>query len=417
MAPDNLQAHDGVDPEADEFIPPNSELETVGEETEADLADVDSIDFRDVVLAPSDWTVGTLLGELNTGSFELNPDFQRRNAWTDQRKSKFVESLILSLPIPQLVLAETDDDESGNGDDVRYIVIDGKQRLLALQGFFDPVDPLRLVGLSARKDLNGKTYQELKDDPATSRSIKRLISQTIRTVVIRKWPSSDFLHLVFHRINHQTLALSAQELRQALNPGPFTRFSDQRAGQSEQLHRVLGSAQIPDFRMRDVELLVRFLGYKNRIEEYRGNLKKFLDETCAIFNEQWPEIEDQVKAQADECEYAIDFVYSIFDNHSFSRYVNGRYENRFNRAIFDSMLYYFSDPVVRDRFQAHAASVKVEFERLSSEDRRFNDAVASTTKTVAATAYRLEAWGNTLGHIVDVELQIPRLDGSLITRS
>jgi hypothetical protein len=414
MTAEQSEAHDGIDPEADEFNLSVNELETVGSETEADLTDVDRIDFRDVVLAPSDWTVGTLLSQLESGAFELDPDFQRRNAWTDQRKSKFIESLILSLPIPQIVLAENDEDASVGDGETRYIVIDGKQRLLALQAFFSPTEPLQLTGLSARKELNGRTYQELKDDPVTSRSIRRLQNQTIRTVVIRKWPNSDFLHLVFHRINHQTLALSAQELRQALNPGPFTRFSDQRAGKSNQLHKVLGSAQIPDFRMRDVELLVRYLAYKNRIIHYRGNLKRFLDDTCSVFNKNWPGIHGEIEAQTNECEKAIDFTYEIFADHAFSRYVNGKYENRFNRAIFDAMLFYFSELHVREASRCHTSQIRTAFETLSGSDPRFNDAVASTTKTVAATGYRLQAWGEKLAEILGIPFGIPRLDGNTI---
>ncbi|GMA87427.1 hypothetical protein GCM10025868_26770 [Angustibacter aerolatus] len=183
------------------------------------------------MLAPSDWTVETILSQLNQSAFELDPDFQRRNAWTDQRKSKFIESLMLGLPIPQLTLAEQ---ENAAGD-LSYIVIDGKQRLLTLESFFGSDEPLRLSGLgSGLVQWNGRTAAEIREEVAGKRLLRRLENRTIRTVVIRKWPNDDFLHLVFHRINHQTLSLSAQELRQALLPGPFTTFADKFAASSEE---------------------------------------------------------------------------------------------------------------------------------------------------------------------------------------
>jgi hypothetical protein len=58
------------------------------------------------VLAATDWTTQTVLIQLTKGNIELNPNFQRRDAWRPARKSRFIESLILGISIPQLVLAE-----------------------------------------------------------------------------------------------------------------------------------------------------------------------------------------------------------------------------------------------------------------------------------------------------------------------
>src|SRR5436190_18534638 len=76
------------------------------------------------VVYSADWTAETILGQLEKGNIDVKPRFQRRDAWSSSHKSRFIESLILGLPIPQIVLAEL-----GKG---RFIVLDGKQRLLAL---------------------------------------------------------------------------------------------------------------------------------------------------------------------------------------------------------------------------------------------------------------------------------------------
>lgn len=394
----------GVEPSADESVLDDSELETAGTETEDDLGDAEKIDFRDVVLAPSDWTVQTILSQLNADSFELDPDFQRRNAWTDSRRSKFIESLFLGLPIPQIVLAEK---ELETGED-KYIVIDGKQRLLALESFHSSEDPLVLSQLTVLKDLNGKTRDEILDNPATRKLVTRLDNRTIRTVVIRKWNDDSFLHLVFHRINHQTLSLSAQELRQALNPGPFTRFADAFAGRSDQLHRALGASQQPDFRMRDVELLVRHLAYRYALDTYQGNLKRFLDEACKSFNISWPKEGDAIQRAAKDCDEAILATYEIFQDKAFRRFTRpSNWENRFNRAVFDVMTYYFSSPEIRTAALAHGPAVVEAFLKLSLEDDTFSASLASTTKTTHATAYRLSAWGNSLSDVLDVKFSKP----------
>ncbi|MET8912422.1 DUF262 domain-containing protein [Micromonospora sp. NPDC004551] len=395
----------GMDPEADEYSLEGDDLETAGTETEDDIADAPDINFRNVVLAPSDWTVQTILSQLGENSFELDPDFQRRNAWTDSRKSKFIESLMLGLPIPQLIFAERED-ESG---DPNYVVIDGKQRLLALDAFYSDTQPLRLTNLTVLPALSGRTRAEILEDPSFSRYVKRLTNRTIRTVVIRSWPEESFLHLVFHRINHQTLALSAQELRQALHPGPFTRFADKYAGDSADLHRILGTSQQPDFRMRDVELLVRHLAYRFRIVQYKGNLKRFLDETCVELNRSWSAQEEDIRNAALQCDEAIRATEEIFGSRAFRRRTGKSWETRFNRAVFDVMTYYFADRNVRNAAVAVKDSVVEAFERVSIQDSRFSESLASTTKTLPATAYRLGRWGVELGAAIGQVLEGPTL--------
>eukprot|EP00759_Apiculatamorpha_spiralis_P047630 PhF_6_TR43185/c0_g1_i1/m.66180 len=119
----------------------------------------------------TDWTAETVISQLTRGNINLNPRYQRRNAWTPARKSLFIESLILGLPIPQIILAEE------RGQRGRFIVIDGKQRLLAIRQFASAADDavfpqLKLSGLTDRTELNGVTYDRLRTDPALRSDLK-----------------------------------------------------------------------------------------------------------------------------------------------------------------------------------------------------------------------------------------------------
>jgi hypothetical protein len=389
------------DPELWEDESP-TEIESVGAEDDADVVGASDLNFADVVLSPADWTVDTILSQLTTGSFDLDPEFQRRSAWTDQRKSKFIESLVVGLPIPQLVFAER------NPEDPEYIVIDGKQRLLSLSSFFADAEPLRLTGLTVLPQLNGHTRGSLEESPEFVKFVRRLRNRTIRTVIIRRWPSDDFLHLVFHRLNHQTLALSAQELRQALTPGPFMTFADHFAAGSARINGLLG-VEKADFRMRDVELLVRFFAFKERVTEYRGNLKRFLDESCSIFNAEWGIREDELRMRAKSCEAAIETCQIVFGDKAFRRFdaARGEWETRFNRAVFDVMTYFFSDASIALSARERSQEVVDAFTQLSRSDQRFADALRVTTKTTAATGWRLEAWGQCLADL-GLDVIVPR---------
>src|SRR5689334_22460988 len=99
------------------------------EDQQEDFEDLD-LDvewFTGPTLWSTDWTTETVVSQLRRGNINLNPRYQRRNAWDNSRKSLFIESLVLGLPIPQIILAEE------KGKKGSFIVIDGKQRLLALR--------------------------------------------------------------------------------------------------------------------------------------------------------------------------------------------------------------------------------------------------------------------------------------------
>jgi hypothetical protein len=59
-----------------------------------------------ITVASRDWTVDTIVRQVDQENVDLDPAFQRRNAWRDHRRSRLIESFILGFPVPQLVLAE-----------------------------------------------------------------------------------------------------------------------------------------------------------------------------------------------------------------------------------------------------------------------------------------------------------------------
>lgn len=370
-----------------------------------DLEDLDHVEnwAEGAVLWSTDWTAETVLSQLSRGNIDLNPSFQRRSAWSDKKQSFFIESLILGLPIPQLILAE---DPSRKG---AYIVIDGKQRLLAIRRFASGDDntgfkPLKLRGLSERNDLNRKSYYDLKGDFAHDQDVAAFENSTIRTVVIRNWRQEAYLWEVFLRINTGSVQLSPQELRQALHPGPFSDFVDEYSGESEGLRTAL-NLRSPDFRMRDAEILLRYVSYRNFADKYSGNLKQFLDETTRQFNESWDESEGVIRNQVDEMEEAFTFTEKVFGNSNYLRKWNGQnFESRKNRAVFDIMLHWFSDEELRASLEGKEAEVVQSFKTLCEDDPDFLAAIERTTKTNEANDRRFNKWADALSKISGVEI-------------
>ncbi|MBP7658479.1 MAG: DUF262 domain-containing protein [Burkholderiaceae bacterium] len=355
------------------------------------------------VLWSTDWTAETVLSQLTRNNIDLDPSFQRRSAWTDTKQSLFIESLILGLPIPQLILADA------KGKKGAFIVIDGKQRLLAIRRFCsnDPdgeFKPLKLKGLKELSRLNGKTYADLIASEEFAEDRAAFENASIRTVVIRAWQDEEYLYEVFLRINTGSVQLSPQELRQALHPGPFSKFVGDASADSIELKRALNLSE-PDFRMRDAEILLRYIAYRNFIGEYSGNLKQFLDDATKNLNASWGAKEAEVNEQVAEMERALVFTREAFGEKQYLRKWNGEdFESRKNRAVFDIMLHYFSQPEIRANLSEKHAEVVGKFKALCENNAAFRSSIETTTKSVESNRARFNIWGDAVAELSEVDV-------------
>jgi hypothetical protein len=152
-----------------------------------------------IVVAGTDWTTATIVDQLVRENIQLNPRFQRRDAWNIIRKSRFIESIILGFPIPQIVLASNEKERG------KFIVLDGKQRLLTILQFYGKSETqnnsFALKGLEFRPDLNGCKHEDLENNPLFKSVLDALDNQTIRTTLIRNWHTESFLYKIFLRLN------------------------------------------------------------------------------------------------------------------------------------------------------------------------------------------------------------------------
>lgn len=379
-------------------------------ENESDLAHNLVSSLSSTVTQASDWTISTMIDLIKRNKILLNPEFQRRDAWQTDRKTKFIESILLGFPIPQIVLAES---KSERG---RYIVIDGKQRLLALvsaagiQGEDNilNVSPLRLNGFEILSDFNRKTLKKIQETEFYRQNLDDFDTRTIRTVVIRNWANEDILYHIFLRLNTGSVQLSAQELRNALHPGPFAEFIDTKSTESRGIKRMLNITK-PDFRMRDAELLLRYYAFATSIDNYNGSMKQFLDNTTKRMNIVWANDSEYIIHLLSQFEEAVELTYEIFNDNAFRKRKKAQFEDRFNRAVFDIMVYYFSQSDIRDAARNKLREIYDAYVDLSDTDPDFINSLESTTKSLPATSYRLSKWGEKLAAILNQPIKIPQL--------
>jgi hypothetical protein len=199
-------------------------------------------------------------------------------------------------------------------------------------------------------------------------------------------------------LNTGSTKLSPQELRQALMPGPYSDYVDDRASASQPLQSLLGLSE-PDYRMRDVELLARHIAFTFFMPDYPGRMKEFLDYACSTLNEKWDSMRDPVEQAVLNFEAAIKSMVLVFGGEgNVARKPGSRI---INRTIFDTLALYFSREEVREYAESNIEAVNLEYERLFL-DRAFVSSVDRDTASPLNITYRIKV----MGQILDPSLPV-----------
>ena len=262
-----------------------------------------------------DYPVEVLVSRMNKELFYV-PGFQRQFIWSQNQASRFVESLLLGLPVPGIFLFQ----ESETG---KHLVIDGQQRLKSLQFFFNRIfnsKEFQLRGLGS--DWNGKTFETLNDDDQA-----RLSDAVIHATVFKQDLPKDQMNSVyevFERINTGGMKLSAQEIRSCICHGNFNTFLHT-LNENKEWREIYGPKSK---RLKDVETILRFLAFYESYEKYSNPMKHFLNN---YMEEKRNYSDKQLKPLAEVFSSTMKFVVSSLGNRPF------RPERALNVAVFDSV--------------------------------------------------------------------------------
>ena len=271
-------------------------------ETEIDEGEI-PIKPYEVDCLPNDFNVSTLMSFIDRGRLKI-PSFQRNYVWKLDMASKFIESVIIGLPIPQLFLFEQVRND--------FLVIDGQQRLVSIYLFknkrfpkndtgraiirkylsngkpipsedlsgehFENFD-LKLPSTSDEKNLlNGKNYDTLLALPSFDYKSSFDFNRTIRTITIKQVePDDNFSSMfeIFSRLNSGGVTLKPQEIRMSLFYSPFYDKIIE-LNKNENWRRFLGK-KVPDIHMNELEVLVRAFAMLEMHEEYKPPMRVFLN--------------------------------------------------------------------------------------------------------------------------------------------
>ena len=187
------------------------------------------------------------------------PDYQREMAWDEDRQSKFIESLMLGLPIPYIFVADIESEEE---DSARLEIIDGTQRIRTVTKFIN--NDLKLKNLDKLTSLNGFTFKDL---PLPRQ--RRFQRTTMRMIVLSKEADEEVRRDLFERINSGSVELNEMEKRRGSKPGKFLDLIEEIS--KNKLFQDLCSFTETEVNKRDPqEFVLRFFAFLNNYQNYSG---------------------------------------------------------------------------------------------------------------------------------------------------
>ncbi len=221
------------------------------------------------------------------------PAYQRSFVWEVERQSKFVESILLGLPIPYIFTAENNDG--------RLEIVDGSQRIRTLHNFLN--DTLTLSTLEILVKCNGMKFSDFP----TSRQ-RKINNTSLRMIVLSEHSDEDARFMLFERINSGSVTLQAMEKRKGSFTGPFTDFIYELSNDPQFL-RLTRFTPRTIKRGEPQELILRFFAYSENLNVYNGYLNEFLDNFTKAKNENFNRAELELQFRN-----TLNYVESHFEN-------------------------------------------------------------------------------------------------------
>lgn len=284
-----------------------------------------------------DMSFGEIMNLYEENDLIITPEYQRAYRWEDDQKTKFIESILLGIPIPPIFVAE---DDRG-----KWELVDGLQRISTILSFFGVL----------KNDLNKNNYFKLSETELTknvlvgisinelSTKLKLTIKRAVCRVEILRWDSQfDMRYELFNRLNTGSSPLKPQEIRNCVLLGDFNTLLKTLASEKYFTDIIESDKEKSDVYKKEMyfeELILRYfsiifgdLNVDKNIPEY---LTKFMKK---VKNK---EIDINLNDEKEKFIEIINFLYLNFDQNIFR---GGN--NRFSENLYETVMYilykYFS---------------------------------------------------------------------------
>ncbi len=288
------------------------------EEVEEEIAEVIPYQYE-ITCYGADYDVDGLVKRLNEENIII-PDYQRAYVWNLSQASRFIESLLLGLPVPGIFLSKEFESQ-------KLLVIDGQQRLKTLQffkkGLFAPSDR-KFALKNVQKEFEGATYENLSPE-----NKRRLNDSIIHATIIKQdtptEEAASSVYFIYERLNTSGTLLQPQEIRSAIYHGEFRELL-RSLNENEKWRAIYGPKSR---RIRDEELILRFLALYYNFDNYNEPMKDFLNKFMGKNRKLAKLKECDLKALFDR---TINQAYDLFGKDVF------RFRKYLTASVFDAVM-------------------------------------------------------------------------------
>jgi len=223
-----------------------------------------------------DMSFGELMNLYEDGTLFITPEYQRAFRWKVDQQTKFIESILLGIPVPPIFVAE----DTKTDQQVRWELVDGLQRMSTIFSFFGILKDEKKNNLILSE---GSIIKDLKDH--SNKSFSALQKFTIKRAVCRveiiRWDSSvDMRYELFNRLNTGGEPLTPQEVRNCVFRGFDNKFNQILidVGNSIEFKELIKPTEKQDETMFCEELILRFFAMKNHGLVLKTNIQEHLTE-------------------------------------------------------------------------------------------------------------------------------------------
>lgn len=311
----------------------------------------------------------------------LKPELQRKYVWDKVEASRFIESILMGLPVPSVFFAQAGSQK---------LIVDGYQRIMTVydyvRGIFSADNKLFRLSNSERinERWRNKAFSELSVDEQ-----RKIRSTTIHAIIFeQKKPENDdtSLYQIFERINTSGRTLTPQEIRNCVYQGTFNSLLFE-LNENEEWRQLFG-LKVVDNRMRDIECILRF--YVMKSEEVQNSTSKQISLKKAL-NEYMGANANLNEEKIDE--FRRDFlrtittIYKKLGANAFRNYSNEKFTNKFHPAIFDAVAIAFYQAIQQGK---EIEEISYEKHVLLLTNQEFKEAISVRTTDIANILKRIQ---------------------------
>lgn len=337
---------------------------------------------NDIKLTTPPMNMGDIIDMIQYNYIEFDTDYQRsQNLWTDVQQSRLIESVLLGLRLPAFYFEAV--------SKKHWRIIDGLQRCCAIRNFCVD-ETLALTGMEFLTQFNHEGQNKFSDFTFELKRDIRMLPVTVN--VLEKGTPEEVKYILFKRLNTGGIALSPQEIRNAVFSGTAINIVKKMAADSSFLQATMHA--IPSLRKQDQDFVSRFVAfYLCSYQNYQPDLENFINGIMKDINS--GAFDAQLESMQENFSKAMGLAWKVFGNDAFRKREKPHAPRKpLNKALFEVVSVEFARLTDEERRQIllYKDVLKDNLMRKMSQDKAFNMSFSGGTAKKASVDKRFSGF-------------------------